>query len=79
MKNETVIGIIGNTQGVSRARKPIEIDSNTKDQKPAAIASSRLISLELLTVRAATNSLNSFRAGPSSISRVVLIFTSAGG
>ena len=74
-----MIGIIGKTQGVSNAKKPIEIDKSTKDQKPAAIASSRFISLELLTERAGTNSLYSFLTGPSSIIKEALIFTSAGG
>ena len=36
VKKLTVKGIIGNTQGVKRAKNPIEIDNKIKDQKPNA-------------------------------------------
>ena len=42
VKKATVIGIIGNTQGVNNAKNPMEIDNKINDHNPLAIASSRL-------------------------------------
>ena len=66
MKNETVIGIIGKTQGVSNARNPIEIAKMINDPRPSVIASSTIVPLSLV------DSVLTLVYLPSSITKVKL-------
>ena len=49
VKNETVIGIIGKTHGVNKAKNPIDAANNMNDQNPFAIALSKLVKSILIT------------------------------
>ena len=50
VKKLTVIRIIGNTQGVNKAKKPIPSEKNIKENNPLFISSSSSLELELLEI-----------------------------